>query len=774
MIIKKIKFKKICLSIAILLLCFIIIFGTYLFYKCYDWNDQSYFVLNTQYGNVTIDIDKYGVPHINGESDLSAFFALGYVHAKDRLWQMEFQRHVVKGTLSEIFGKYTIEQDKYLRTWGFYQAAKNDWSYFDSNTKAIIQSYTAGVNSYLKTNHSPLELVLLFHRAEEWLIYDAYAWGKVIAWQQENIWQDKIINYLLRQKFSNEVVLSLTKPYPSSAPTTLSSNELNILNKTPINNSGRESYFKNNYANHETNQLYALINKNLKLSQVMNNKLMPGKGSNAWVVSGRLTKSGKPILANDVHIELSSPGIWYLADMKSPNLHVIGATLPGSPAVLIGHNDAIAWGITDAGVDAQDVYILPKDEKIFSRKERIRVRGSKSIEYEVLESRFGPVISSLLDGNYFTKQIAVKWTALLPGDKTIQSFLKINYAYDWPTFEEALKDFVSPPLNFLYTDKMGNIGYYLPGKIPIRENWSGRYPISDIKNNQWSGYIPFINLPHTFNPAKGYIVSANNKSIPDTYPYQLTYHWREMPYRAQRIIEGMLGQGLIDVPSTMHLQLDIKSNLWENFKKLLLTVKPLTEDAREAIMVLQQWDGEMDKNSIAPTIFAFWFERIKKIQPSFKTYLFQLPNPDFILVELQHNSRFCKLQGDNNCNDFLSNTLSLALADISSKLGDKRENWQWGNVHKAKFKGIMFGEMKLVGSLWNREVSTSGDAYSINMGAYNKDYYQIGGAMYREIIDMSDDGNIYFIITTGQSGNLFSRHYSDLLNLWNSGKYLHM
>lgn len=755
-------FLKCCLVVLLSFGLFVI----YIIYHTYDSNDKNPLSIVSQYGHALIHFDEYAVPHIQGDSDLSAFFALGYIHAKYRLWQMEFQRHVVKGTLSEILGKKTIEQDKYLRTWKFYHSAQNDWLFFDEKTKQIIQSYTDGVNFYLKRNVVPIELALLFHAPEPWTVYDSYAWGKVIAWQQENIWQDKIINFLLLKNFSRNDVLRITKSYNTSS-ITLTDDEFS-LNQVKSPGYVPQETLKNKM----NGQLSALMNKNAATEQQLNIKKMPGKGSNAWVMSGQLTKTGRPILANDVHLELTSPGMWYLADIKSPNVHVIGATLPGCPAVLIGKNGHIAWGITDAGVDTQDIYILSKNEKLIAHEENIRVLGSNTIKYKVYDSQVGPVISSVLDNKYFEENIAIRWPALLPGDRTIQSFLKINYAHDWESFRSALQDFVAPSLNFLYADNVGNIGYYLAGKIPIR-NWSGRYPIKDIAR-KWKGYIPFSELPHAFNPSKGFLVSANNQIVSSSYPYSLTYHWREMPFRAQRITDELKNSGQMDINSIIKLQLNTESTLWQKYKKVILNVQPLDANSRFAIKKLKEWDGNMMKHSIEPTIFAFWYEQIKKLQPKFESYLFQMPNPDFIFSELQENGAFCTINGDKNCSDFLSHSLSRAMNDIHLKLGSNKEKWEWGHVHKALFKGFLFGDVPLVGRFWNRSLTTGGDAYSINMGAYNKDYQQIGAAMYRQVIDLSSENNSYYIMATGESGNLLNKHYSDLLSLWGEGRYIHM
>lgn len=771
-IIRRVRLRFFCkcfLRFCLVILLSFGLFVTYIFYRTYDSNDKNLLSIVSEYGHAVIHFDEHAVPHIQGDSDLSAFFALGYTHAKHRLWQMEFQRHVVKGTLSEMLGKRTIEQDKYLRTWQFYHSAQKDWRFFDEKTKQIIQSYTDGINFYLKRNIVPIELALLFHVPEPWSVYDSYAWGKVIAWQQENIWQDKIINFLLLKKFSRNDVLRITKSYNTSS-ITLTDDEFSVNKPNLAKSLGYES--QEISKNKINNQLYALINKNSKFEKQLNIKKMPGKGSNAWVVSGRLTKTGFPVLANDVHLELSSPGIWYLADIKSPNIHVIGATLPGCPAVLIGKNDHIAWGLTDAGIDTQDVYILPESEKLTTHEENIRVLGREPIKYKIYDSKVGPVISSVLDNKYFDENISIRWPALLSGDSTIQSFLKINYAHDWESFKFALQDFVAPSLNFLYADKAGNIGYYLAGKIPIR-HWSGRYPVKNM-NKQWQGYIPFSDLPHAFNPTKGFLVSANNQIVSSSYPYSLTYHWREMPFRAQRISDELESGSQIDINSTIKLQLNTESNLWKKYKKTLLSVRPLDARSRFAIKKLAKWDGNTLIRSVEPTIFAFWFEQIKKLQPKFDSYLFQMPNPGFIFSELQENGVFCKMNGYKNCNDFLSHSLSLAMNDVYSKLGSNKEKWEWGNVHKAVFSGFLFGDVPLVGKFWSRSLSTEGDAYSINMGAYNKDYQQIGAAMYRQVIDLSLENNSHYIMATGESGNLLNKHYSDLLILWSKGQYIHM
>ncbi len=699
-------------------------------------------------GSVSIYRDKNGIPHINANHDEDAFFALGYVHAQDRFWQMEFQRRVASGTLSELFGKKTIKIDKYLRTYGFYHAAELAWPAFDDRTKAFIKSYTKGVNAYIKQGNFSIEVQLLHYKPQPWTVIDSIAWQKMMCWNLQNhSWDDKITYALAQLNFGNHAIEKYFPDYPSNAPLILA----NQKNSLPF----------------KQKPLIKMASADDKLRDQLNLSSSVALGSNGWVVAGSKTISGKPYLANDVHLSLTAPNLWYLVEIRTPSFHVTGASIPGLPAIAIGHNDNIAWGVTSGYNDAAELYILNKNDTVTYHNELIKVRGNASINLRVYESKYGPIINQVTPGFHLLKdkmpnQIALKWPALFPGDTTVQSFIKINYAKNWQEFTTALKDFITPTQNFMYADTNGNIGYYYPGLLPIR-GWKSLTPVPTQQQYQWKGYIPFERLPHVYNPAIGYIATANNKVTSDDYSLSINARWPITPYRVDRIIQLIQQKPKLSMNDIAAIQADVKSNFWLQLKPYLLKVKPLDKNSQLAINILQKWSGDMVMNSAAPTIFSYWISIFTDDVPKILRQQGKTIEPLYLLHELQNNISPKALQI----------SLALAMETLIKEQGNNLSNWQWGKLHQAEFVANGFGKITLIKSIWNRSIKSSGGNYTVNVGGYDPDSFkQTKGATYRQIIDLSNFDQSLYIIPMGQSGNPFSHHYTDLLNKWRDGKYI--
>ena len=701
-------------------------------------------------GPVSIVRDQYGVAHITAQkSDLDAFFGLGYAHAQDRFWQMEFQRRVVQGTLSEIFGAKTIPQDKYLRTWGFYRAAQSEWGSLSPASQHIIQAYTDGINYFIQQKKYPLQIRLLHYQPKPWTVIDSISWQKMLAWDLQNAWETKLKNYIVFQKLGMTKISTIFPPYPTDG--------VSILSDEDLKQSG----------------IY--IADDLKSALNFNHSPQTAtldKGSNNWVVSGKLTRSHYPMLANDPHLALQAPALWYLADINGPHLHVIGATLPGTPAVVIGHNNHIAWGVTNVNPDSQDLYILSNKNPIHIIKEIIKVRGKPDIIYPVEISDEGPVISSVTDAKLIGHKIALKWTALLPHDTTVQSMLMIDYAQNWAEFKTALHYFVVPSQNFVYADTAGNIGYYMSGKLPIRQTPSS-LPVLDKPENQWAAYIPFDELPHIYNPPEGYIVSANNRVADAHYRYATSFLHFDPPYRAERIVDLLHKHfPLIDTKTMEQIQLDTVSLVWRQIKPLLLLTKPLNNNSQLALSVLKNWNGNADINSEAKTIFAYWYRELSQtLTPNFIAEFIKNPDPVFIenqLNDLNKNSK-------HNLDSLLSQTLKSSMAKLIQDHGDNPKNWPWGKIHQAGFSELGLGGVKYIGWIWNRYIEAPGGLYTVNVGTYgDKNFQETTGASYRQIIDLGNLNNSEFIQTLGQSDDIFSKNYDDQMILWREGKYISM
>lgn len=746
----------------------------YVSWKTDSLRHQRSFSLAAPGGKVTVQINKHGVAHIeSASSDYDTFYALGYLHARDRFWQIELQRHLVAGRLSEVFGKVTIDQDKYVRTWGLYRAAKRNWQHFDERTKTIIDHYTQGINAYIDNNKLPLQALILRHKIAPWTLTDSHAWSKMISWQLQNTWQDKINNHYLREQYGEHKMDDISPKYPPDAPTIIGEksdfDQVNSPRKSPLTNISMSSFF--------ANPISALMSKTSKFNQAFNFNNFPGKGSNSWVLSGEHTESGLPLMANDLHLMLSSPNTWYMTNLKSPNLHIEGATMPGMPMVFAGHNYHVAWSITDAAIDSQEVYLVDSSHAITTIKEVIHVKNADDVVFDIEVTDDGPVINPILDADGSlpdTGKIVVKWTALDERDITVQSFLKVNYATDWSEFKQALSDYVAPPQNFLYADVDGNIGYYLPGKIPVRDGWSGRYPVPLDELHQWQDYIPFDDMPHLFNPDSGVIATANNKAVTDSYLHQLTYQWRGMPYRIQRINDQLTVDAVFSVDDIVPMQIDVYCRFWEQISPYLLNVLPLRASSRQALAILQQWNGHAGIDSVGATVFAFWLKELMTIQPRPPGTAFVIENPLFLLQQLKTDGQFCVTEHYKNSTELLLGTLDRCVDKLTQKLGSDPRQWLWGNIHKAVLDDFIFKGVPVLNRIWKRSVPSPGLGYTVNTGSYDDNYLQIAGATYRQIIDLSCFANNLYMMPLGQSGNPLSKHYDDLLLLWSNGQYISM
>lgn len=727
-------------------------------------------------GPVTVTRDRWGVPHIVAEqSDDDAVEALGFVHAQDRLWQMEFQRRVAQGRLSEVLGEAALDQDKFLRTWGFYRAAQSIIPALSPRSRELISAYTRGVNAGIAQNRLPLEFRILGFKPEPWTDTDSVAWSKLLAYDLGGNWDDELLGSLVVKKLGSDTLGSVLPPYPKGAPTILSAEEL----KTGARR-GSAPLVAAQLPASAVRALQAQLAAARSLGFVN----APGKGSNDWVIGGKRTASGKPILADDPHLGLSAPMLWYLADLRGPTLHSIGASLPGLPAIVIGRNDRLAWGVTNVNPDVQDLYIEPANAKLTTRTEVIKVKGKPDVELPVAESVHGPVISGVSgDASAVGPRVALKWTALAPGDTTLDAFLGLNYARNWKDFTDALKFYVAPSQNFVYADIDGNTGYYAPGRIPIRQagkaasggNWDGSLPTLGDGQHEWTGFILFAALPHTFNPANNLVVTANNKVVPDSYPYFLANdrNWAE-PYRAERITELLSAKDKLTVADVKAVQNDTVSLVWRDLKPYLLAAKPDGDLSRQALDRLRDWDGNERADAVPPLIFEAWLMQLQKLSQDELGNTVAV-NSLALLNALKTKSKLCAVNGQGDCDAWLTSTLKAAVTDLSARLGSNPDGWVYGKLHQMTNNHQAFGGVKAIGWLFNRAAPSSGGTNTVDVGRPNPGTYQQTHApSYRQIIDLSDLNKSVFVGTLGQGGNPIGPHYADQLRLWQRGEYIPM
>jgi penicillin G amidase len=727
--------------------------------------------------SVEITRDKNAVPHIYAKNQADVYFALGYVHAQDRLWQMEFQRRVGAGRLAEVVGEAALETDKFLRTLSVYHYAEATIPNLNAETRGVLESYVAGVNAYLQNRSGPLppEFLVLRHAPEPWTVTDVLVWAKMMAWDLSGNWDDEILRARMTERLSPEQIAELWPPYPGDAPLILPD-------------------FSALYKGLDLEALYAVSPK----------PEPPGAGSNNWVLAGSKTVTGQPLLANDPHLGLGAPSLWYFAHLSAPDLEVMGATLPGTPAVLLGRTNKIAWGFTNTGPDVQDMfleqlndtgqYLTPDGYQDFeTRQEVIKVKDKPDVELTVRISRHGPIISDVnqsaqraasASGSDYV--LAFAWTALTDDDFTLQAAIEMNQATNWDEFSDALRDFHVPQQNIVYADVEGNIGFYAPAKIPVRKSGNGMMPVPGWTGEyDWTGFVPFEALPNAYNPISDEVVTANNKITPDGYPHFLGNDWAE-PYRIERITE-LLGQVQKHSLETFaSIQHDQTSRMAQEFLPYLRNVEAETTLEKAAQAELLSWDGTMDKDKAAPLIFSAWYRELAKLLYSdelgetFEDYYGF--HPLFVSDVLAEETKtpWCddtRTPAEESCEFVSVKAFKEAILHVSTTYGDDISKWQWGAAHYAHSDHAVLTNTPL-GRFFDIKIPNGGDAFTVNASRFGigneEPFTQTNGPGYRALYDFSNLDASLFIHTTGQSGNPLSGHYQDFAETWRDGRYIPM
>ena len=782
-------------------------------------------------GSVDVYRDKMGIPHIYATTLHDLFFAQGFVHAQDRFWQMDAWRHIGSGTLSEMFGSSQVETDSFLRTLGWREVAQAEWDGMGPESKAILEAYSDGVNAYLK-DHSSTSLSLEYavlgllspdYKVEPWTPVNTLTWGKAMAWDLRGNMDEEIERAVLLKTLTHQQVDQLFPPYPSDHPIIVNK----IGNGTPvtnINDSNMEA------AEIPTADLNA-IQKNVSLLNNALGRQGDGIGSNSWAVSGADTTTDLPILANDPHLGIQMPSIWYQVDMhclpKNDQCpyEMGGFSFAGVPGVIIGHNDNIAWGFTNTGPDVMDLFIekvntdnpdqYEADGKwvnFQTHTETLNVVGDKPVTITVRSTGHGPIISDTYgpiedkntdntsDFKPFKDQtgislpdhyaIALDWTALTPSSP-FEAIWGFDKAQNWDDFRAAARNFHVPAQNLIYADTKGNIGYQMPGDVPIRKNGDGRFPEPGWTGEyDWTGFIPFDQLPYTFNPAEGYIVTANNKIPPAGYPYFITADW-DYGYRANRIVELIkAAPGKIDIPYIQKMQGDMyDANAAVLVPVLLKLNGPFSGEQSAALDMLKNWDFQARSDSAAAAVFeSFWRHLLQN------TFNDDLPKdywPDGgsrwneVMRNLIKNPSdpFWDDKSTKDVveteDDIMKKSLTDAVKEMDGMFGSDTTKWKWGTMHAATFQNQTLGEtgIGLIDDLFNRGPYPVGGSEAVidATGWSIKDGYETNWLpSMRMIVDMSNLSNSLTVHTTGESGHAYDRHYADMVPFWANIKYYPM
>lgn len=731
---------------------------------------------------VRIEFDARGIPTIHAQSVPDAFFGLGYVHAKDRLWQMEFQRRVGAGRLAEVLGKDLVPADRFLRTVGFRRAAESAWRSFPPVERRMVEAYARGVNAYLASSSArPVEFRLLRVEPEAWDPVDSLAWAKMMAWDLGGNARDEIRRSRFVAAVGAEKAAQLL-PVAPSEPTILTDAEWRsgastTLAGAVLSSAGAARASLGQWAG--LDRAFASLDPFGFGGEAF--------GSNSWVIAGSRSVSGRPLVANDPHLGLRAPSVWYLAAIDAPGYFVTGATLPGVPGVIIGHNNRIAWGLTSLEPDVEDLFVEEVDPKVPSRyrhggqwrsfavrDEQIRVRGASDVTLAVRSSVHGPIVTDVLTGaEALGPAVALRWTGLDEDDRTAEAFFAIGAARNWQEFLGGVKRLHAPAQNFVYADVEGHIGYAASGALPIRPRSDGLLPVSGTGEDDWTGSIPFESLPRVLDPPRGYVVTANNRVVSDAYPYAFGRTWAE-PYRAARIAQMIEGKPRLGPEDLAAMQLDRTSLQAQELLPLLLDTVPADEPSREALALLRGWNREMAPDSSPAAMYAAWFVELAKMP---EHELGAVPRgrtrSRFLINALREDSAWCRdprTPAIRSCADFKTATLRRAAAALKSRPG---ADWRWGSIHRAAFAHSVFDKVPLLRRFFDLSVGQGGDSSTVNVGPYTQDgaFLMEEGPSYRQIADLADLTRTRYAQTTGQSGNVFDRRYRDALPEWRAGRY---
>jgi penicillin G amidase len=726
-------------------------------------------------GPVSIVRDERAVPHIEASSMHDINFAMGWVHAQDRLWQLDKNRHLARGSLSEVVGTGAVGTDRFLRTLGIHQAAQSAWDNLDSDTRALIEAYAAGVNAYIEMRQGalPAEFLILGHQMEPWSPVDTMGWMKMMALDLSGHWRREINRLALSSRLTPEQIADVYPPFRGDAP--IATPDLDAL---------YEGYLR-------LNERVALVDVDEE-----------SRGSNNWVVSGRRTITGKPLLANDPHLGFSTPSIWYLAHLSLNGKNVVGVSLPGNPFIVLGRNDTAAWGFTNTGPDVQDLYLerLTEDGAHYEtpdgsnaltvREETLNVKDGDPVTFEVRQTRHGPVISDVLprvqsqlgDGLV----LALRWTALDASDSTILSSTEMFNIRSFSDFVATMQHFDVPEQNMVFANVDGEIGYYAPGNVPIRgaENISlGRVPAPGWRAEfDWQGYIPKDELPRIYNPESGYIATANAKIIDDDYPYYISDQWA-LPYRTNRIEALIEATALHDRDSFAAMQRDVYSPMAIDFLQFMLPAIAQSHPAEHDLM--SRFDGNMERDQPGPLIYYAWHRALSLLliqdEIGEEARRYWGLNAEFVLNILSNKDgqgRWCDdvtTTAAETCEAMIRQALDIAMDELKNVYGPDWKDWQWGDAHIARHEHVPFSFVPALRNFFENSISVPGGPYTINVtnirtraaSPFNSNH----GASYRAIYDLADLENSLYVIPNGQSGNVFSPYYDDLLEDWRDGRY---
>jgi penicillin amidase len=726
--------------------------------------------------------DRWGVPHVYARSTRDLFFTQGYISGSERLFQLELMLRFGSGRLSEVFGDLTVSLDRFIRTLGWNRAARRLTEQWDDLSWEMSEAFFEGVQGWISVmparpvEYDILQLDPFLPQAREAAEMGVGA-SILMAWGLSTNWDAELLRVELADRLGWEAMTTL---FPDLGP------------EPGVVVAGKDG---------------GRAGRRRALDLLRQAPVFPkGQGSNNWAVAGRRSATGKPLLANDPHLLVQVPSIWYEIHLSAPGIDVRGVALPFLPGVVIGHNDRIAWGITNLGGDTQDLYLerLSEDgkeasfngawEPLTTHREEIAIRGrDERVVVEARETRHGPILDSYMVGigdptvveGGLRETYALRWVALEEGAKP-STVYRLNTASTFDEFRSALSEWATPGGNFVYADVDGNIGYQATGWHPIRRKGEGTIPVPGWTDEyEWDGYVPFEELPFAYNPEEGFVATANNRIHDDSYPYLLGKDFLP-PFRARRIVELIAATETHDAETFARMHTDTVSIPAREIVAHLLEVEPADDRQKEALAMLAEWDHDLRADSAAAALYEVWCCRIgdaillprlgEELHQHYfsrrqwtNSFHFQvLPN-----LLAYPTATWFGAEGRRARDDLLRKALNAALDELTEAMGEDMTGWSWGALHKVRFAGQLARIPDVAELFTAGEAPWGGDEQTLCQGMYEPggDYEVVVVPSWRQIIDLSDLDASMGTHTVGQSGNPASPHFADLFPLWSTGQY---
>lgn len=762
--------------------------------------------LNGLSAGVEIQRDASDVTHIHAQNPVDAWRAIGYVHAQERGWQLAFNRQVMHGELSEWLGEPSLETDKLMRTLGIIQAAQAQFDKLPLNTQKALEAYAQGVQAgYASAQwRAPEFLILGINPVKDmkpWTAVDSVGWALMMALDLGGNWGHEFARWMALQTLSTDELWTLLPPYPGEPRGT----------KVDV-----AALYQNLgvYAKPSSAKAAAWNQPHLLASSTLDIGVLEGKGSNNWVVPGSNTQSGLPLLANDPHLGLSAPAVWYFAGLHAPAgklpdgqthgaLNVVGATLPGLPFVVLGRTQKAAWGFTNTGPDVQDLFLealegkdsyrTPSGQQAFeTRKEVIKVKGQGDVVIQVRTTRHGPVISDVQPAyaQFLNKDkyaMAIRWSALDPDNQTIVAGMDANFANSVAELRQAFSQNHSPMQNVVMADSSGKVLFKVAGKMPVRapnNDLKGMLPAPGwLAQYDWQSWIPYDQTPEVSQAdieKQGWHATANQKILPSGYSQFLTNDWTG-PERFDRIAQLLSAGSKLNASTMKAIQADVHSLAAERLLPYLQSLSSQHAKAPEALPLLKSFKGDMSRDSAGALIYAVWIDEVTRAilipklgETRFKALFGKRSfRPAIEGILATQDPSWCGVTG---CQALMNKALDSALDKIVSMQGDKVSAWNWGRAHPALSSHRPFGNVKALAGFFDVVGPSGGDGFTVNVGQYwthsaTMPFATRHAASMRAVYDLANLDESGFIYQTGQSGHPFSSRYQDMKDEWGQVKY---